>query len=1027
MFWTKAWAAACTLILSLTYQCVAIPDHEYHALRSIYDSTDGQSWIWINESLQWNFSDAQDPCLDKWEGVYCSTDCLASGEFCHVVALDLRLHNMNGTLPSSIGNLSHIVALDLSYNFIEGTIPDEIASLQALTALDMSYLCLYGEIPASLSTLSKLEHLFLVNNRLTGQIPNISGLTKLIDLDLSENGGRNTSRSAYNNSIQFSLVETIGRSTGDFDFPPVMLRLFSNGSCGSTFVGDGLSGTIPDSILRLSKLETFALSKNSFIGEIPRFSIENTPNLTVLDLSLNYLEGTIPAEIATIDKLVVLSLAENFLLGTIPTEIYGSLGKLEILDLSLNNIYGELLAGVGSLSSLTELRLSANNFTGSLPTELQKLTNLQVLELGLGRNCFQGQLFPEIGNLVHLRELEISNTAITGPIPTSIAKLTNLEFLSLAGNNNLMSRLGYVKEKCHTGGIFQSGLEGELPPKIWALTKLETLLLNENRLTGDIPKPNIRQMINLRLLNVGNNNLGNTPYSFPAVLTALSNLEELYLDGNRFFSTVPPEIGDMNALQVLSMETNFLFGTLPVEIATLTNLRELRLNTNLLGSLSINGENTLPVPSIIFQMTGLEYMSLRGNGFVGSISTEIGNLLRLEYVTLAANRLTGPIPATLGQCSLLRSINLGDNRLMGHIPLVLTNLPLLETLVLGQNSLTGTFPAELAVLSGLRNLVIDRNRLHGNFPKVWNMPLLEGFICSKNRFTGEIPSGISSLQSLSFFEAHDNSFFGSLPKSIEKLSVLNVFDFSNNCFSGTLPEIFMGRMSFFSIQSNCFNGRLPNTLLTFQQNSNNQFKLLRISDNFFTGPPPDITLFPRLEGYIIDRNFFSGYIMPQNFEPNGVQRWLYYLDISENMLQGDIGLILRSYRNLEIIIVYENMITGFIPDDAVLERLQSMRANDNFITGQLPLWLGSAGRMDNLLLQSNFIEGSNLDYFFSRNLSNLQHVDLSDNFFSGSLPISLWSIKTLQTVALSNNCFRYRILQYISVYLRYIYISLLTQ
>ena len=65
---------------------------------------------------------------------------------------------------------------------------------------------------------------------------------------------------------------------------------------------------------------------------------------------------------------------------------------------------------------------------------------------------------------------------------------------------------------------------------------------------------------------------------------------------------------------------------------------------------------------------------LPGNGLLGSIPPELGNLANLEVLDLSRNDLTGVIPPELGRLANLRALVLSVNRLEGTIPAELGNL-----------------------------------------------------------------------------------------------------------------------------------------------------------------------------------------------------------------------------------------------------------------------------------------------------------------------------------------------------------------
>lgn len=68
--------------------------------------------------------------------------------------------NLNGTLPSELGNLSQLQSLVLARNWLAGDIPPEFGNLNNLQYLDLNdNTDLSGSLPASLINLSQLSEL----------------------------------------------------------------------------------------------------------------------------------------------------------------------------------------------------------------------------------------------------------------------------------------------------------------------------------------------------------------------------------------------------------------------------------------------------------------------------------------------------------------------------------------------------------------------------------------------------------------------------------------------------------------------------------------------------------------------------------------------------------------------------------------------------------------------------------------------------------------------------------------------------
>ncbi|MGB3345566.1 MAG: hypothetical protein WBA61_16775 [Aequorivita sp.] len=127
---------------------------EKQILLDLYTATDGQNWT--------NKWDLQEP-VEKWHGI--------TVEDGKVTEISLLFNNLNGTLPSSLGNLGYLRKLELSFNSISGGIPAGLGNLKELEVLAINGANLQGNIPAELGNLINLKQLHLSSNQLSGSIP----------------------------------------------------------------------------------------------------------------------------------------------------------------------------------------------------------------------------------------------------------------------------------------------------------------------------------------------------------------------------------------------------------------------------------------------------------------------------------------------------------------------------------------------------------------------------------------------------------------------------------------------------------------------------------------------------------------------------------------------------------------------------------------------------------------------------------------------------------------------------------------
>ncbi len=163
-----------TIILgkSSSLSAQAVDKGDSMALVDLYNSTDGPHWIYHDGWLE-------KPVKD-WRYITLTLDGT------RVKEVYLPMSNLNGEIPSSLGNLSSCESITLNSNKLKGEIPASFANLSNLINLFLYDNQLTGKIPESLSRLSKLKYLDLASNRLKGRIPDLS-LVPLTSLYLQYN------------------------------------------------------------------------------------------------------------------------------------------------------------------------------------------------------------------------------------------------------------------------------------------------------------------------------------------------------------------------------------------------------------------------------------------------------------------------------------------------------------------------------------------------------------------------------------------------------------------------------------------------------------------------------------------------------------------------------------------------------------------------------------------------------------------------------------------------------------------------
>ena len=185
-------------------------------------------------------------------------------------------------------------------------------------------------------------------------------------------------------------------------------------------------------------------------------------------------------------SLRVLRAREVGLTGPIPFTIVTELPLLEELDIANNpKMTGDIPLGLFNKSSLSSLDLSGLEVS---VTSLPDFT-VTVPVINLSSNEFEDTVvFPDdIGSRwMAITSLTLDNVGLKGNFPLALSSLTTLKYLSLAHNR---------------------GIVGSLPEDIASMTALQSLLLNDCSLSGQLPvQAIVNAGLNLQELNIACNN-----------------------------------------------------------------------------------------------------------------------------------------------------------------------------------------------------------------------------------------------------------------------------------------------------------------------------------------------------------------------------------------------------------------------------------------------------------------------------------------------------------------------------------------
>jgi hypothetical protein len=319
-------------------------------------------------------------------------------------------------------------------NGLKGQLPDELGDL-----LDMENLSLFsnqitGTIPDRLKFAADLDFLNLQANLLSGRIPMwINGWKQMEFLGLGDN--QFTGPVPDLTGLEYLLELALDRNQ--------------------------LTGSI-DVFARIPFVESLLINNNNFTGFFGNDTWDGLDELKTIDMSSNeFITGYVPEWIYYLESV---DLHDNYLNMTLPDVLDPDKSPLTFFSVYGNDIIGRIPATLGDLPELVHLDLGDNYFTGQIPDEFFYLDNLEVLYLT--DNLLGPQPFPDLSDSVYLTELGIGDSQLTGPIPEWVGgNLPDLAVLDLRDND----------------------LTGTIPDNLSYLENLQILLLNYNRLDGEVP------------------------------------------------------------------------------------------------------------------------------------------------------------------------------------------------------------------------------------------------------------------------------------------------------------------------------------------------------------------------------------------------------------------------------------------------------------------------------------------------------------------------------------------------------------
>nr|XP_043633771.1 receptor-like protein EIX2 [Erigeron canadensis] len=817
-----------------------------------------------------------------------------------------------------------------------------------------------------------------------------------------------------------------------------------------------LDGTeLHSSLSELSHLSYMDLSGNYFSDSpIPEF-IGSMTKLRYLNLSSAGFSGVIPHGIGNLSSLQVLDLGDRNDMKLVVDDFtwVSRLLSLEYLDLSHVNIstapsFDKVLFYM--IPSLLELHLSncelSNHHFNQTHVD-SNVTRSTIQTLDLSGNSFEGTVPYFLQNMTSLRVIDLSYNKLNSSIPV----MNNVVELNLAGNrfpgiqDSGVWRFCRLKRLDLSFNYMEGGLTG---PSGCTRYGLETLRLNDNKLSGEIPNI-IERLTGLRRLYIDYNELVG---SIPESLGNLTSLQELVLSGNQFTGPIPSSLGKLVVLQRLDLSENLLNGTIPSSLGQLSSLEILYLNLNSLSS----------IPSSIGNLSELQFLDLSSNLLQGSLPDSIGQLSKLQFLDISNNSVSGVVteahfantsmlihlaatsnhllnfkmspnwePPFQIRNVLLRStkidsefpqwirtqtniviLMLSNSSIYGPLPDWLHELPVIEILDLSHNFLTGpltnlpsnqtkrptellnAFTERLADYARVTRLLLLKNNLfNGSVPyALCNYTDLIILDLSRNKLSGNLPDCFGNLQKLNVMILSSNRLSGVIPRSLGNIgSSLQWLHLNNNSFHGELPETManLTSLAVLDLGENRFSGKIP----TWIGNEIQFLVVLRLHENNFTGRiHQELCQNSQLQILDFGDNNLTGTI-PRCFQNlrgmTGADSNLYFSGgFEQSVIQVMRGVPLEYTTIMRYVVnmdLSSNNLAGEIPKElTLLLGLYGLNLSNNHLTGRIPDRIGDMSSLTSLDLSANNLSGL-IPHSISR-LSFLSHLNLSHNNLSGRIP-----------------------------------------
>ncbi|WJX67395.1 hypothetical protein P8452_51864 [Trifolium repens] len=506
--------------------------------------------------------------------------------------------------------------------------------------------------------------------------------------------------------------------------------------------------------------------------------------------------------------VIALDLSHEFISGQVDSSLF-NLKYLQSLNLAYNEFHSEIHPDFLKLENLRYLNLSNAGFVGKVPIEIFQIPSLHVLDVSYNLGL-HGSLpnFPHEGSL---NNLNLSHTNFSGPIPESIHNLRQLSTLDLSNcqfNETLPNSMSHLTQLVHLDLSFNN-FSGSLP-SFNRSKALKVLSLNHNGFKGAVPSTHFEGLVNLMIIDLGDNSFDGRA---PSSLFRLQSLQQLMLYYNKFEGILEEfPNASWSLLEMVDLSGNNFVGPIPMSIFKLKRLRLLQLTKN-----KFSGTIQLDV---IGRLQNLSTLDLGHNNLSVDANIrddhEAASFPNLKTLWLGSCNLRAFPKFLKYKSSNMLYLDLSGNQISGTIPNWIWRFDSMIVLNISYNSLTN-FEGPLQNLSSnLFKLDLHSNQLQGIAPTFVKNAIYLDY--SSNRFSSINLTEIGSqMPFLYYLSLSNNSFHGTIHESFCNISGLKALDLSYNSFNGKIPMCLTRRsntLRLLNLGGNKLNDHISDTFST---------------------------------------------------------------------------------------------------------------------------------------------------------------------------------------------------------------------